>query len=49
MTTKQQMQGRGFGLFSIDERMRDLGGLLTIESTPGHGFRAVIIAPLEFE
>lgn len=49
MTTKQQMQGRGFGLFSIEERMRDLGGLLTIESTPGHGFRAVIIAPLEFE
>jgi PAS domain S-box-containing protein len=49
MTKQQQMQGRGFGLFSIEERMRDLGGLLTIESTPCHGFRAVIIAPLEFE
>ena len=49
MTTKQQMQGGGFGLFSVEERMRDLGGSLTIESPPGHGVRAVIIAPLEFE
>ena len=49
MDTKQQMQGRGFGLFSVEERMRDMGGSLAIESTPGHGFRATIIAPLEFE
>jgi PAS domain S-box-containing protein len=37
---------RGFGLFSIQERMIDLGGKLTIVSQPGTGCRAVLHLPL---
>jgi PAS domain S-box-containing protein len=37
----------GFGLFSIKERMSDLGGSLEIESHPGRGVRAILTAPLE--
>lgn len=36
----------GFGLFSIRERMADLGGGLEIECVPGHGFAATLIFPL---
>ena len=36
----------GFGLFSIQERMADLGGCLDIVSAPGEGCTAVLIAPL---
>ncbi len=35
----------GFGLFSIDERMRAMGGRFEINSTPGHGTRASMILP----
>ena len=34
-----------FGLFSIDERMRAMGGRFEINSTPGHGTRASMILP----
>jgi signal transduction histidine kinase len=37
----------GFGLFSIRERMADLGGSLQIVSAPGKGCRATLIAPLD--
>jgi signal transduction histidine kinase len=37
----------GFGLFSIQERMTDLGGALEIESEPGKGCRAVLTLPVE--
>jgi signal transduction histidine kinase len=37
----------GFGLFSIMERMNDLGGSLSIESPPGQGVRATLTIPLE--
>jgi signal transduction histidine kinase len=30
----------GFGLFSIQQRLLDLGGKLEIESAPGHGTKA---------
>jgi PAS domain S-box-containing protein len=36
----------GFGLFSIEERIDHLGGQFKIESKPGHGTKAVILAPL---
>lgn len=36
----------GFGLFSIAERMSDLGGSLEIVSRPGKGCRATLTAPL---
>ena len=32
-----RVQGKGIGLLSMQERMRSLGGLLLIESTPGQG------------
>lgn len=34
-----------FGLFSIDERMRAMGGRFEINSTPGRGTRASLILP----
>ena len=39
----------GFGLFSIQERMADLGGSFEISSTPGKGCTAVLTAPLDIE
>ena len=39
----------GFGLFSIRERMADLGGTLEIKSGRGQGFTATLIMPLEFD
>jgi len=36
-----------FGLFSISERLKHLGGILKIESEPSKGTRAVLIAPLK--
>lgn len=37
----------GFGLFSVKERMSDLGGALEIESEPGKGCTAIISVPLD--
>jgi PAS domain S-box-containing protein len=39
----------GFGLFSIRERLGQLGGHLEIESEPGCGTKATLIAPLKQE
>ena len=39
----------GFGLFSIEERMHDLGGSLSIESPPGQGVRAILTVPFAVE
>jgi signal transduction histidine kinase len=36
----------GFGLFSIRERMGSIGGSFQIDSKPGRGTRALLIAPL---
>jgi two-component system, NarL family, sensor kinase len=38
--------GDGFGLFSIRERFRDLGGIVDVDSAPGHGCRVTITVPL---
>jgi two-component system sensor histidine kinase UhpB len=35
----------GFGLFSIRERLRLLGGRLEVESAPGMGTRVMVTAP----
>ncbi len=40
---------RGFGLFSIRERLKYLGGEVTIESEPGRGTTVSLIAPLDGE
>jgi len=34
-----------FGLFSIQERMKDMGGTISIESDPGQGSRVILVAP----
>jgi PAS domain S-box-containing protein len=36
----------GFGLFSVRERMSDLGGKLTVASQPGAGCKAVLFLPM---
>jgi len=37
----------GFGLFSIKERLAQLGGRFKIDSTPGKGARITIISPMK--
>ena len=37
----------GFGLFSIRERLKHLGGRITIDSKPGHGTRVTVSVPLK--
>jgi PAS domain S-box-containing protein len=41
-------QGRGFGLFSIHERVRSIGGLMTIDARPNEGTWITITMPLEY-
>jgi PAS domain S-box-containing protein len=38
---------RGFGLFSIKERLQHLGGSLKVDSKPGQGTRITLSAPLQ--
>jgi PAS domain S-box-containing protein len=38
--------GVGYGLFSIHERVENLGGTLQIQSTPGEGSRIVLSVPI---
>jgi len=38
-----------FGLFSIRERLEQLGGRVEIESKPGRGTKVTMIAPLKYE
>ena len=40
---------KGFGIFSIRERLNHIGGSLKIESAKGQGTKAVLIAPLDIE
>ena len=42
-------QNIGFGLFSIRERLEQLGGYLKIESKPGCGSKITMTAPLKYE
>jgi signal transduction histidine kinase len=39
--------GKGVGLASMVERMEAIGGILTVESTPGAGTRLTAIIPAE--
>jgi PAS domain S-box-containing protein len=39
----------GFGLFSLRERLKYLGGSIDIKSAPGHGARITLTAPLATE
>ncbi len=40
-------QDRGFGLFSIEERMSDMGGTFEIFSEPGQGCKAILMVPAD--
>jgi signal transduction histidine kinase len=44
--TELRRQGCGFGLFSIRERLRPLGGLLDVQSAPGAGTHVILTVPL---
>jgi signal transduction histidine kinase len=46
-SSKHSSKEKGFGLFSIKERLDYLGGELEIGSQPGRGTRATLIAPLK--
>ena len=46
MTDSQSGITRGFGLFSIRERLDHIGKRLEIESQPGQGTRVTLVAPL---
>lgn len=46
---KQISKGNGFGLFSIRERLKYLGGSFEIESKPGQGTRVTLVAPLKWK
>jgi PAS domain S-box-containing protein len=46
---KQISKGNGFGLFSISERLKYLGGSFEIESKPGQGTRVTLVAPLKWK
>jgi signal transduction histidine kinase len=41
----KQKAAEGFGLFSIQERMTDLGGSFDIQSHPGKGCRMTLVSP----
>jgi PAS domain S-box-containing protein len=42
-------KSKGFGIFSIRERLSHIGGRLEIESAEGKGTKAILIAPLDIE
>jgi len=38
---------KGYGLANLDQRCRELGGSLSLETIPGQGFRAITRVPLQ--
>jgi signal transduction histidine kinase len=44
---RDSKQERGFGLFSIQERMADLGGSLEVLSQPGKGTQIIMSVPIK--
>jgi len=47
MVMAQKSLAGGFGLFSIEERMKDIGGSLTLEQDSGKGVKATLNVPLD--
>jgi len=45
--TATAARGGGFGLFSVKERLEQIGGHLEIESEPGRGCKVTMTAPLK--
>jgi signal transduction histidine kinase len=46
MIQKQQNYQGGFGLFSVEERMADLGGRMQIDTMPYQGCRTILSLPI---
>jgi len=46
-TSEMEQRTRGFGLFSIRERLTEFGGQFEVESEPGRGTWVTLVAPLE--
>lgn len=46
-TSEMEKRTRGFGLFSIRERLAEFGGQFEVESEPGKGTLVTLVAPLE--
>jgi len=42
----KKLKKQAYGLFSIQERMSDLGGSMTIDSKPGIGTKVILLIPL---
>ena len=42
-----RLRNTGFGLFSILERMQDLGGSIEIDSKPGKGTTVMLLIPFK--
>ena len=40
---------KGFGIFSIKERLNHIGGRINISSSEGNGTQVTLIAPLDIE
>jgi len=47
--TSRAVSEGAFGLFSIRERLEQLGGQLKVESEPGHGCKVTMMAPLKLQ
>jgi PAS domain S-box-containing protein len=47
--TKKATKRAEFGLFSIRERLEQLGGIIVIESEPGSGSKITMKAPLKYD
>lgn len=41
------MDGGGFGLFNVRERLGQMGGGMEISATPGSGTRVLLTAPVD--
>jgi len=46
LLSQRRVDERGFGLFSIQERLAHLGGYMAMESTPGRGTRVTLCVPV---
>jgi len=46
-TSEMEKRTRGFGLFSMRQRLTEFGGQVEVESKHGYGTRVTLVAPLE--
>lgn len=46
-TARADTRARGFGLFSIGERLTEFGGRMELDSTAGKGTQVTLVVPLE--